>query len=116
MSNSLRFAHLPWVAALFLAGVLLMGDADAGILCTVVTDTSSEQRLRQDGMCDRPVTPASTFKIAISLMGYDSGFLIDEHSPALPFQDGYPDWGRRGGRRPIRPVGSRTPSCGTPSK
>ncbi len=38
------------------------------------------------------MTPASTFKIAISLMGYDSGFLKDEHAPALPFRQGYPDW------------------------
>jgi len=25
-------------------------------------------------------------------MGYDSGYLIDEHLPALPFRKGYPDW------------------------
>ena len=48
--------------------------------------------LKQEGHCDERVTPASTFKIAISLMGYDSGFLTDEHAPALPFHEGYPDW------------------------
>jgi beta-lactamase class D len=87
-----RVARPLRVAALFIVGVLLIDDADAGILCTVVTDTSSEQRLRQDGACDRPVTPASTFKIAISLMGYDAGFLTNEHSPTLPFRKGYADW------------------------
>ena len=35
---------------------------------------------------------ASTFKIAISLMGFDATFLQDEHSPALPYQPGDPDW------------------------
>jgi beta-lactamase class D len=25
-------------------------------------------------------------------MGYDAGFLVDEHTPALPFRDGYLDW------------------------
>ena len=25
-------------------------------------------------------------------MGYDSGYLVDEHLPALPFYQGYPDW------------------------
>jgi hypothetical protein len=36
---------------------------------------------------------ASTFKIAISLMGFDATFLQDEHSPTLPYQPGDPDWG-----------------------
>jgi beta-lactamase class D len=46
----------------------------------------------QTGVCDQRVTPASTFKIALSLMGYDSAFLKSEHAPALPFREGYPDW------------------------
>ncbi|AFC70333.1 putative beta-lactamase [Rickettsia amblyommatis str. GAT-30V] len=32
------------------------------------------------------------FKIAISLMGYDDGFLIDETHPKLPFKEGYADY------------------------
>ena len=48
--------------------------------------------LKQEGTCDKRVTAASTFKIAISLMGYDAGFQVDEHTPALPFRDGYLDW------------------------
>ena len=60
--------------------------------CTAFADATTNQILKQDGVCDQRVTPASTFKIAISLMGYDSGFLKDEKSPALPFRVGYPDW------------------------
>jgi beta-lactamase class D len=26
-------------------------------------------------------------------MGFDSGFLNDEHDPTLPFREGYVDWG-----------------------
>ena len=48
--------------------------------------------LVEDGICDQPITPASTFKIPISLMGYDAGFLKDAKEPALPFKAGYPDW------------------------
>jgi beta-lactamase class D len=67
-------------------------NADAAVLCTALADATSGQLLKAEGTCSRQVTPASTFKIAISLMGYDSGFLKNEHSPALPFRKGYPDW------------------------
>ena len=46
----------------------------------------------QEGVCDERVPPASTFKIPIALMGYDAGFLQDEHNPTLPFKEGYADW------------------------
>lgn len=62
------------------------------ILCTAVADAANGEMIRQEGSCDRSVTPASTFKIAISLMGYDSGFLKDAHLPLLPFHEGYADW------------------------
>ncbi len=67
--------------------------AHAGILCTAVADAATGKVLKQDGDgCDRQVTPASTFKIAIALMGYDSGFLADAHAPKLSFKQGYADW------------------------
>ncbi len=66
--------------------------AHARDVCALVIDAASGATLVSRGSCVRRVTPASTFKIAISLMGYDSGFLIDEHDPALPFHKGYPDW------------------------
>ncbi|PRH87935.1 class D beta-lactamase [Labrys okinawensis] len=60
--------------------------------CTLLADVATGKLLRQEGSCDKPITPASTFKIAISLMGYDSGLLKNEHVPALPFREGYADW------------------------
>jgi len=72
---------------------LVASAAQAKTICTVVADAASHKILMQQGDCNQRVTSASTFKIAISLMGYDSGFLKDAHSPALPFREGYADWG-----------------------
>lgn len=80
--------------ALTLAGsVLPMATAHAGILCTVIADAADGMLLVKEGeACAERVTAASTFKIAISLMGYDSGFLLDRSTPRLPFKQGYADW------------------------
>lgn len=61
-------------------------------VCTVVADAATGEILKQHGQCGTRATSASTFKLAISLMGFDSGFLKDAHTPALPFKNGYPDW------------------------
>jgi beta-lactamase class D len=57
-----------------------------------MADAATGKLLMSKGQCDQRVTPASTFKIAISLMGYDSGILHDEHTPVMPFKKGYADW------------------------
>jgi beta-lactamase class D len=41
---------------------------------------------------DERITPCSTFKIVLSLMGYDAGILKDEKIPIWPFQEGYVDY------------------------
>nr|WP_229507404.1 class D beta-lactamase [Pseudoduganella rivuli] len=65
----------------------------AGVLhCLALADAATGQPLLRQGQCDARVTPASTFNIAVSLMGYDSGILQDEHAPRLPFREGYPAW------------------------
>lgn len=38
------------------------------------------------------VTPASSFKIVLSLMGYDAGILQDDETPTWDFQEGYDDF------------------------
>lgn len=40
----------------------------------------------------RRVTPASTFKITLSLIGFDTGILEDEKTPTWNFQEGYDDF------------------------
>ncbi len=102
-SSSCRWARVAVVGtlALIFVGSLALQPALAWriapgavvpLSCTVISDAAGGAPLVQSGQCDERVTPASTFNIAISLMGYDSGILIDEHAPVLPFKDGYPDW------------------------
>ena len=81
---------LPLLVTLFAAAP---AHGETEILCTAVADvTVGKTILKQEGDCEHRVTPASTFKIAISLMGYETGFLKDLHTPALPFRKGDPDW------------------------
>ncbi len=75
-------------------GSLAEGASLAPFGCTEMVDAASGRRLVHEGQCDERVTPASTFNIAVSLMGYDSGILRDEHTPRLPFRPGYADWNR----------------------
>ncbi len=37
-------------------------------------------------------SPCSTFKITLSLMGYDAGILSDENTPTWDYQEGYDDF------------------------
>lgn len=41
---------------------------------------------------NKQMSPCSTFKIPLSLMGYDAGVLKDESNPTWDFQEGYDDW------------------------
>jgi beta-lactamase class D len=84
--------------------MLAISTAHARTLCTAIADASTGRMLQQQGDCDTRVTPASTFKIAISLMGYDAGFLKDAHTPALPFRPGYADWGGAAWRQTTDPT------------
>lgn len=54
----------------------------------LMNHTTSEAVL-QLGMIHKRLSPASTFKIALSLIGYDAGILKDERTPIWNFQDGY---------------------------
>ena len=90
--NSVRTDAYVFFRLIALTAALQICAAHADSTCTVIADASTGKVLKQAGPCEQRLTPASTFKIAISLMGYDSGFLIDEHLPTLPFYEGYADW------------------------
>ena len=73
---------------LLAAGVLLFvhpapSSAETKIICTLVVSADTGKPLIDEGDCGRRVSPASTFKIAISLMGFDSGVLETPDSPRL---------------------------------
>ncbi|TIP14068.1 class D beta-lactamase [Mesorhizobium sp.] len=54
--------------------------------CTLILDAASGETLYRDGVCDQRFSPASTFKVPLSLIGYDAGILSDEHTPAWDYK------------------------------
>lgn len=54
--------------------------------------SSNESIIEMGPSIDERITPCSTFKIALSLMGFDSGILEDEKTPVWLFQEGYDDF------------------------
>jgi len=92
MTRTFRSAVRAAAAISCVAFVTFAVPARAETTCTVLAAAATGKVLTQEGECDRRVPPASTFKIPISLMGYDAGFLKDETAPKLPFKKGYPDW------------------------
>lgn len=80
------------LALVILAFVPTQALAETKIICTIVMNALTSSLLLEEGDCDTRAPAASTFKIAISLMGFDAGFLKGPHEPRLPFNEGYPDW------------------------
>lgn len=70
--------------------------------CTLVVEAGSGEVLRRDGDCDRRVSPASTFKVPLALMGYDAGILVDGRSPRWEYQPEFNAVKRD--RRPVDPT------------
>jgi len=66
----------------------------AALNCTTFVDADSGKALLREGDCSSRITPVSTFNIAVSLMGYDSGFLKDQHAPVLPYRESYKAWNK----------------------
>lgn len=78
------------------------------IICLLFTlpcyvSSAEENFLLIDGVSNKIITefgpninkqmsPCSTFKIPLSLMGYDAEILEDEVNPVWDFQEGYDDW------------------------
>jgi beta-lactamase class D len=56
------------------------------IRCTLIQDAQSGATLYQDGVCDQRVSPASTFKVPLALIGYDARILSDRHMPAWEYK------------------------------
>ncbi|BCH23741.1 class D beta-lactamase [Mesorhizobium sp. L-8-3] len=79
-------------SGLLAAGLLLalgMGAAPAaGLLleCTLIIDASSGEALSRKGTCDQGFAPASTFKVPLALMGFDSGVLKDPKTPSWDYR------------------------------
>jgi beta-lactamase class D len=95
--------RISWMIAALIATGFSTTAISAKTICTVVADATTGKVIVQEGDCASRVTPASTFKIAISLMGFDAGILQDAHAPSWPYQSGYPAWGGDAWRQPTDP-------------
>jgi beta-lactamase class D len=58
--------------------------------CFIISENNKVIYLKGD--CDKRHPPCSTFKVAISLMAFDAGILLDETHPTWDFKSGYIDW------------------------
>lgn len=92
------------LALCLLALVVSVAPVSAKTICTVIADAETGVVLLEQGDCRSRVTPASTFKLALSVMGFDAGVLTDTHTPALPFKPGYADWGGDNWKQPTDPT------------
>ncbi|APJ04259.1 class D beta-lactamase [Silvanigrella aquatica] len=58
--------------------------------CFILSENN--KNIIKEGDCETAYTPASTFKIPISLIGYNEKILKSETQPKLNFEEGYVDW------------------------
>lgn len=56
------------------------------LACTVILDAATGKALLRNGTCDQGVSPASTFKVPLAVMGYDADILKDERNPAWDYK------------------------------
>lgn len=74
----------------------LVANASADATCTLIVDASTGAvHLRTGARCDERMTTASTFKVPLALIGFDSGILKDGDHPAWPYREGYAAWDER---------------------
>lgn len=73
------------LCSIMLSAVVVFADS-----CFIAKENTKV--LKTEGDCDKRYAPMSTFKIPLSLMGFDSGVLEDEMHPVWPFEEGYVDW------------------------
>ncbi len=84
----------PFLPFLILICALSFGRAAASKeVCTLILDAQTGVALVAEGDCETRVTPASTFKIPLAVMGFDAGILTGTNAPVMQFRPGDPDWG-----------------------
>ena len=72
---------------------LAAADASAATTCTLIVDASTgATQVRIGDRCDERQTPASSFKVPLALIGFDSGILTDAKQPAWPYREEYKAW------------------------
>lgn len=77
------------LSLIIISGVnlFLLGYAFADNNCFIVQE--NDKIIKQDGNCKNRLSPCSTFKIPIALMGFEEGILKNEDYPSLPYKEKY---------------------------
>ena len=82
------FGILTFAACLVWIASTTSSAADPG--CLLIAEPDQGVVMEQSGdLCGERFTPASSFKIALALMGYDSGILLDAANPRRPYKAEY---------------------------
>ena len=84
-----------WVVKRALLAGLLFGvaaPAFAGEECLLVTELKVGRVAAKQGLCATRHSPASTFKIPLSLMGFDAGILKSPSDPVWSTEPGLAEW------------------------
>lgn len=81
--NSLKKKNIRNVLIGFMVFIIFGQATEALALdgCTLLVDNETNQTIKKEGDCDTEYSPASTFKIALAIMGFDAGILMDSHNP-----------------------------------
>ncbi|MES2309456.1 MAG: class D beta-lactamase [Verrucomicrobiota bacterium] len=78
------------LCSLFLISSLSTKAADSSPRsCRLIIEAESGQQIVREGPCEIRRTPASTFKIPLALMGFDTGVLQDETHPLWNYRESY---------------------------
>lgn len=59
------------------------------LACTIIADAITGNTLYETGECTRRVSPCSSFKLPLAIMGFDSGFLQSPKSPTWGLKPEY---------------------------
>jgi beta-lactamase class D len=73
----------------FLFIIINLAEASDPKDCFIISDLKTQQVLVQLGKCDIRVSPLSTFKIALSLIGFDKGVLKNAEDPKWNYKPEY---------------------------
>lgn len=57
--------------------------------CTIITDNNSKEIIFNEGDCKTRHTPASSFKLPLAIIGFDSGILQDSENPKWKYKKNY---------------------------
>lgn len=77
------------IALLFIATLITPSLAHAATGCTLIVSYPNSKILHEEDDCAQRQAPASSFKIPLAVMGFDSGLLTDAHTPSIPYKDEY---------------------------